>query len=83
MQIFLKYTVNKPVRNARRKKLTFNETKANLKKQRSKEKIEKTVLFLFPRVVTNMKRYIKYNFKNNNGNSSNVREFTARQMLKR
>lgn len=63
--------------------MTFNETKANLKKQRSKEKIEKTVLFLFPRVVTNMKRYIKYNFKNNNGNSSNVREFTARQMLKR
>lgn len=44
--------------------MTFNETKTNLKKQRSKEKIEKTnfVFNLFPRVVTNMQRYIKYNF---------------------
>lgn len=44
--------------------MTFNEIKTNLTKQRSKEKIEKAdfVFNLFPRVETNMKRYIKYNF---------------------
>lgn len=64
--------------------MTFNEIKTNLMNQRSKEIIEKAdfVFNLFPRVVTNMKRYIKYNFLNNNGNGSNVRELTAGQMLK-